>query len=71
MWGNVWGLGEHHTCSLIRLAAEAVAQESRSVWMQTRMEDLMKERDEAAEAHALMELEWREANRSAREANEK
>eukprot|EP01050_Picozoa_sp_SAG11_P033373 SAG11_NODE_11306_length_769_cov_3.859701_1_plen_207_part_10 len=39
--------------------------------MQTRMEELMKERDEAAEAHALMELEWREANRSARDANEK
>jgi hypothetical protein len=32
------------------------SQERRSVWMQTRMEDLMKEREEAAEAHALMEL---------------
>eukprot|EP01050_Picozoa_sp_SAG11_P032915 SAG11_NODE_10928_length_795_cov_5.616379_1_plen_42_part_10 len=39
--------------------------------MQTRMEDLMEERDEATEAYALMELEWREVSKSARDANEK
>eukprot|EP01050_Picozoa_sp_SAG11_P021063 SAG11_NODE_3676_length_2293_cov_6.063810_1_plen_150_part_00 len=39
--------------------------------MQTRMVDLMKERDEATEAYALMELERREVSKSARDANEK
>eukprot|EP01050_Picozoa_sp_SAG11_P033303 SAG11_NODE_11250_length_773_cov_12.940653_1_plen_187_part_10 len=39
--------------------------------MQTRMVDLMEERDEATEAYALLELQWRMVRKSARDANEK
>eukprot|EP01050_Picozoa_sp_SAG11_P035334 SAG11_NODE_12906_length_679_cov_3.767241_1_plen_193_part_10 len=39
--------------------------------MQTRMVDLMEEMDEATEVYALLELQWREVCKSARDANEK
>ena len=39
--------------------------------MQTRMVDLMEERDEATETYALLEFVWREVSESARDANEK